>query len=301
MASSPRRGIVTPEAVVLEFETASIGSRTLSVAIDVIVQLAIVMFGVYAVGSILALLFAGSEYGITAGIALFAVIVFVALFGYPVFMETRFSATLGKFALGLRVVTREGAPIRFRHAAIRAMLQLVDLWLVPVGVIGTLAMLFSRQSQRLGDLAAGTVVLRQPSGALRSIPVAFFPPLGLEQYVATLDANAVTSEQYGLIRLFLMRVLQLSPDARASLAARLATAIADRTHQPRPPWLHPETYLVCVATAYQRRHGGHVTPWGPAGSAAPSVPWGPWGLWGQPSGAPAAPPAPAGYTAPRTS
>jgi uncharacterized RDD family membrane protein YckC len=263
---APRRGIVTPEAVVLEFETASVGSRTVGGIIDVLVQLAIISFGSMLINFVVLFLFASTEYAVTAAVTLYVLVFFVALFGYPIFMETRWSATLGMLALGLRVVTREGAPIRFRHAAIRAALLLVDVWLIPIGVIGILAMLFSRQSQRLGDMAAGTVVLRRPSAALRSVPVAFFAPPGLEHYVATLDANAVTPEQYGVIRLFLIRVRDFTPAARGMLAHRLATQVAVRTHQPVPSWLHPEIFLICVAAAYQGRHGGHAPPW--------SQPWG---------------------------
>jgi hypothetical protein len=169
-------------------------------------------------------------------------------------METRFGATVGKMMLGLRVVTVEGGPIHFRQAAIRTFLQLVDVWFIPIGVVGVLAMLLTPQSQRLGDLAAGTVVLREHSAALRSIPVAFLPPPALMPYVSTLDAGAVSTEQYGIIRTFLMRATRLTPNARASLGDRLARSVAGHINQPVPVWLHPEMYLVCVAHAYQRRH-----------------------------------------------
>jgi uncharacterized RDD family membrane protein YckC len=253
-----RRGIVTPEAVVLEFETGGVGSRTVARTIDLLVQLAILMFGSTAVGLIVGTVFA-NDYGTAVAITLGALVALVAFFGYPIFMETRFGATVGKLMFGLRVVTVEGGPIRFRHAAIRAFLQLVDIWLIPIGVIGVVTMLLSRQSQRLGDLAAGTVVLREQSAVLRSMAVAFMPPPGLFGYVATLDASAVTTEQYGVVRMFLMRSRSLTPDARASISARLAASVATRMNQPVPAWLHPETFLVCVANAYQRRSLGPVT------------------------------------------
>lgn len=234
-----------------------VGSRTVARTIDLFIQVMIVVFGVMAISTVATVLFT-AEYAPAIIVTMVALTVFVALFGYPVFMETRFGATVGKLAMGLRVVTIEGGPIRFRHAAIRALMQVVDVWLIPIGVIGVLTMLLSGQSQRLGDMAAGTVVLRGHSTVLRSIPIAFIPPPGLHHYVATLDAGAVTAEQYGVIRLFLMRVLQLSPEARASIGYRLAGAVAERMHQPVPAWLHPETFLLCVAHAYQRRHGGHV-------------------------------------------
>jgi uncharacterized RDD family membrane protein YckC len=257
VAATAGRGIVTPEAVLLEFEMGGVGSRTVARLIDLVLQIMIVIFGIFAIGTVLSPVLS-ADYGAAIVASLAALVVFLALFGYPTFMELRFGATVGKFTMGLRVVTVEGGPLRFRHAAIRALLQVVDVWLIPIGVIGVISMLLSTQSRRLGDLAAGTVVLRQPSTALRSIPVAFFAPPGLQPYVATLDASAVTAEQYGVIRLFLMRALRLSPEARAALGYRLAGAVAARIHQPVPGWLPPETFLVCVASAYQRRHGGHV-------------------------------------------
>jgi uncharacterized RDD family membrane protein YckC len=257
VAVEARRGIVTPEAVVLEFETGGVGSRTVARLVDLVIQVVSLMFGLSVVGIIVGTLFA-TDYGTAVAITLSALVFTLVMFGYPIFMETRFGATVGKMLFGLRVVTVEGGPIRFRHAAIRAFLQLVDVWLIPVGVIGVVAMLLSPQSQRLGDLAAGTVLLREQSSTLRSMPVAFVPPPALLPYVATLDASAVSTEQYGIIRTFLMRAARLTPDARASLGDRLARSVSSRINQPVPGWLHPEVFLVCVAHAYQRRHRAAV-------------------------------------------
>jgi uncharacterized RDD family membrane protein YckC len=257
VAVEARRGIITPEAVVLEFETGGVGSRTIARLVDLAIQLLMAVFGLSAVGIVAGTLFA-NDYATAVATTLLALVFLLVVFGYPIAMETRFGATVGKLLFGLRVVTVEGGPIRFRHAAIRAFLQLVDVWLIPVGVIGVVTMLLSPQSQRLGDLAAGTVILREQSSALRSMPVAFLPPPGLLPYVATLDASGVTTEQYGNIRTFLMRAARLTPDARASLGDRLARSVSSRINQPRPPWLHPEIFLVCVAHAYQRRHRAAV-------------------------------------------
>ena len=89
---------------------------------------------------------------------------FVVLWGYPTVMETLWRGrTIGKIALGLRVVTVEGAPVRFRHAAIRATLGLVD-FLLTSGAGAVVSVLMTHRSQRLGDLVAGTVVLRERTG-----------------------------------------------------------------------------------------------------------------------------------------
>ena len=73
--------------------------------------------------------------------------------------------------------------------------------------------------------------------------------------MASLDVSALTSEQYGVIRSFLLRVLELSPEARWSLAVKLANATALELRLTPPPGVGPELFLACVAAAYQRRHG----------------------------------------------
>ena len=151
------RGIVTPEAVLLEFQTASVATRVLQFSLDVLVQFAALT------AALLVFAAAGSTgIDIPESVAVIFVVVafFLVLLGYPIAMETLWNGrTLGMAAVGLRVVTTEGAPIRFRHAAIRGALGLIDFWLVPVGVIATVVILLTRDNQRLGDLAAGTLVV----------------------------------------------------------------------------------------------------------------------------------------------
>ena len=150
-------GIVTPEAVVLEFETAGIGSRVIAGLIDLTVQgaaLAAILIGIGTLAS------TGLDAG-GIGAAIIYVLIFLVIFGYPAALETLWRGrTLGKAAMGLRVVTVEGAPIRFRHAAIRSIFSLVD-WLATQGVVGITALLVTKRNQRVGDLLAGTIVLRE--------------------------------------------------------------------------------------------------------------------------------------------
>lgn len=242
-------GIVTPEAVRLEFEPAGVATRMLALFIDLAVQLATLIALLIVVG------FLGDGASETVAVVVAVVGVFLILFGYPVLSEAVFGGrTLGKAALGLRVRTREGAPVRFRHAAIRAALALVELYAL-LGVPATLAVLLSRDSQRLGDLAAGTLVLRERAARSNTAAaVAFHPPPGWEQYAASLDVAAMTAEQYGVVRGFLLRARDLTPAARNHLAYRLANPLAAvLRHQP-PPGVHPESFLQCAAAAYQRRH-----------------------------------------------
>jgi len=247
-----REGIVTPEAVVLRFETAGVPSRALAKALDFGVGGAFVL-ALFVVAGML-----GGAMDSATATVLALVGTTIALFAYPAASEARYGRTLGKAAAGLRVVTVEGGPVRGRHATIRSALQAVDLLLPPLGVVAVLSALASPLDQRLGDRVAGTLVLRGRSGADDARAVAFPPLPGYEAYVASLDVTAVTPEQYEVLRSFLTRVTALEADARYHLATTLAGPLSRAMGHPLPAGLHPELFCACVAAAYQQRHGGPV-------------------------------------------
>ena len=299
MAAPRTDGIVTPEAVVLEFETAGLASRLLGAFVDGVIQLVIllaVLFAAFGLGE------AGVEFG-GLGTAFLYVLVFLLVFGYPTVFETLWRGrTPGKAALGLRVVTIEGGPIRFRHAAIRAILGLVDKY-VGSGLVGVVAVLATRRNQRLGDLVGGTIVLRERSGARAPAAVRFSAPPGLESYVASLDVSRLGHEDYGTVRSFLLRAASLTPAARVHLATQLAGPLAARLATAPPTGLPAEVFLVCVAAAHQQRNAptspAPPTPT-PSGGGFTSV----WSAAApvdvrRPSREPAAPvPSDTGFTAP---
>jgi hypothetical protein len=172
--------------------------------------------------------------------------------------------------LGLRVVTVEGAPVGFRHSAIRSMVGVVDFLIPPIAVVATVSVLLTPRSQRLGDLFAGTIVLRERTGAAFPVPVSFPPLPGYDGYARSLDVGGITPDQYGVIRSFLLRVGRLSPEARAHIGTRLANAVAISMHHTPPAGVTPEAFLVSVAAAYQLRLGGPpvpLPPWVPAWGA----------------------------------
>jgi uncharacterized RDD family membrane protein YckC len=249
---TPRPGIVTPEAVLLEFETAGIGSRTIARMIDLFAQAA--AFYVLVFATALASLGAVSD---LLAIVLVSAGVLGIVLGYPIAFEALWNGrTPGKATMGLRVVTVEGAPVRFRHAALRAIVGIVD-FVVPFGpATGIIAALLSTRTQRLGDMAAGTIVLRERAAGASASAVQFRPFPGWEQYTASLDVAALTAEEYGIVRSFLMRVGQLDAGARGALAGRLGVPVAAKLHHAIPTGVHPEHFLVSVAAAYQQRFGG---------------------------------------------
>ncbi len=253
-------GIITPEAVVLEVETAGVSSRMFAGLLDLMIQTAFV-------GLALAILavtgFADSSSAVRTASA---ILITIALMVYPVLFETLWRGrTVGKRALGLRAVTLEGAPIRLRHAVLRMMGGLVDRLLPPIGVTGTLMVLGTRRHQRVGDLLAGTIVVRDPFRTGLPQAVWFPVPHGLDQFAASIDPTAMTDQQYTVVRSFLMRNRELSADARYALAADLADRIAERLHHERNPAVHPEAYLLCVIARYQRRNFPTYQPaaWAP--------------------------------------
>lgn len=245
-------GIVTPEAVVLDFETAGLASRLLAATLDAVIELVILFGALFA-------FFGLSELGVDlsgGAVALLYLLVFMLIFVYPTAFETLWRGrTPGKAALGLRVVTVEGAPVRFRHAAIRAILGLLDKFLL-YGLVGVISLLLTRRNQRLGDLVAGTIVLRERSGAKAPSAVVFAAPRGLEGYVASLDVSGLGHGDYAAVRSFLLRAGGLTPEARAPLAAELATPLVARLRTTPPAGVAAETFLACVAAAYQQRNGG---------------------------------------------
>jgi uncharacterized RDD family membrane protein YckC len=255
----PNRGYVTPEAVVLEFDTAGVGSRALAKMIDVTAQLTalsvLLLLIIWTTGS------SGSQ---TLAIILVILIVFLDLFAYPVLSEVIWNGkTLGKMALGIRVVTREGAPIRFRHAAVRGLLSVVEVYFF--AFIAILSTAVSRNNQRVGDALAGTIVIRERTASNAAVAVTFPPPPGLESYARSLDVSTLTNDQYQVIRSFLMRVFQFTPEARLALGVRLANPVAIALKHDPPPMVNPEMFLLCVAAAYQLRHGGPAAAWAGGG------------------------------------
>ena len=266
MAQPQAARIVTPEAVALEFQTANIGSRILAYLIDMVIVVAGIVVAVVtvALGQT-----AGAVLPDWVGLTLVLVLLPAWYLGYFIASETLWRGrTVGKAALGLRVVTKEGAPVRFRHAAVRALLGLVDFG-VAGGFFAVVFILFTRDNQRLGDLVAGTLVLRERSGLAAPAPVSFAPPPGLEGYAATLDTTRLALEEYQAVRTFLLRAASLPPGPRASLAVQLADPLAARLRPPPPPGVAPEAFLHCVAAAYQRRQ--RPPPAGPFPAAPPAA------------------------------
>lgn len=274
-------GIVTPEAVRLQFKEANVGSRGVAFLLDIF----LLAFALSVVNTMLGLLLVtAGDGGPPPWVAVTALVVvnFLLFFGYPIGFETLLRGrTPGKSAMGLRVVTVEGAPVGFRHAAIRAALGLVDFALT-FGLGAVISTLVSRRHQRLGDMVAGTVVLRERTG--EEVPWAsrFDVPSGAESYAVSIDPSGLSAADYALVRSFLLRARSLAPEPRREIADRLATAFTRKLQHDRPPSVSSELFLSCLAARYQERHWAAAQQPGradpvPDQALTPSEPLQQWG------------------------
>lgn len=245
------RGFVTPEAVPLDMPEATVGSRGAALLVDWIIQG--VLFAVVAIVGRAAL--GSATLPDWVPVTTLLIVSFLVFFGYPVAFETAWSGggrTPGKALMGLRVVTVEGAPIRFRHAAIRAALGLVDFWMTS-GFAAVVSSLASRRSQRLGDLVAGTVVRRERTGTDTSTAQRFTMPAGARQVADSIDTSALRPRDYAAIRTYLMRADGLQGARRDEIGRQLLDALGARLGGV-PDHLTPQVALQAVAASYQNRH-----------------------------------------------
>ncbi|MFC6597604.1 RDD family protein [Kitasatospora paranensis] len=244
--------LVTGEAVVLGLQTAKVPSRALAIALD----LAVEFVGLAVTTAIV--VSAVPDLDEAAGAALILGISVFFLLGVPVAVETLSRGrSLGKLALGLRVVRTDGGPVRFRHAMVRGLVAVLEIQML-AGTGAVISSLVSPQGRRLGDLFAGTLVVRErvPEAARRHSELPPVAPALLhaigEQLVA-LDLSAVPDGLWLAIRQFLGRQAQLDPGVAEAMAGRLAADFAGLTGRPVPYGVHPAGYLGAVLTERQRR------------------------------------------------
>ena len=246
--------VVTGEAVALDLRPAGVATRALAVAIDFGVQLAVFLLAVLVLSQFV---FNTND---AAAAALFLTIYVLILLGYPVLFETLTRGrTLGKMALGLRVVRDDGGPIRFRHAFVRGLVGVfVEKPGFSGGSIALITMMISRSGKRLGDMAAGTVVLRERVPVRLAAPPDM--PPALAGWAAGLDLSGVGDDLALRVRQFLARAHELDPPARESIGATLVTEVASRTSAPIPPGVPGWAYLAAVLAERRNREMSRVAP-----------------------------------------
>lgn len=203
MASDDAYELETPEQIELTFDVAGLGSRSIAALVDTLVQgivlLALLVAGAFvagfAGGFTRAISFRYSVGSTTEAVVLAVVVVvaFIVVWGYYIFFEMAWNGqTPGKRAANIRVLTTRGQPITLAQALIRNLVRIVD-FLPGSYMLGSVVILLNRRSQRLGDLAAGTIVVKErrqeaPLSLRLSSPVSGLPP----HVVSSLKAEDVS-------------------------------------------------------------------------------------------------------------
>jgi uncharacterized RDD family membrane protein YckC len=250
---------LTGEAVHLEVRVARLGSRVMARLIDIAVQVALT-FALFSSLAIVAALLAAS--GVialeSAVLTVIQIISLVAAFiGYPIAMETLTRGrTMGKLAMGLRVVRDDGGPIAFRQALSRGLVGAAIEWPGFIGapltwLVTIWTMVANPQSKRLGDHVAGTMVVHDRTPAAWGwVPQM---PAGLAGWAATLDLTALDDDLALAVRHYLSRNREIREPARSQLGERLAREVAAVTNPPPPAGAPGWAYLAAVhAERHQR-------------------------------------------------
>ncbi len=222
MTLDDRLTIATPEGIDVDLVLAGLGSRLIARLVDTAVQFGIIIPFAFLTSAVQNGWF----------LAVVFIVSFLAIFAYDVAFEVLGSGrTIGKRAAGLQVVRSGGQPVNFGASLIRNVFRLVD-FLPSLYLLGAFCILATRANQRLGDLAAGTVVVRERRGRRQTTSWASYarPTVPIEA-VAGWDVSAVTPAEVAALRAFVDRRLTLPNDTRYRIACELADAARREGHR----------------------------------------------------------------------
>ena len=256
--------VVTGDAVVLDVQIAQLPVRAVSAMIDVIV-----VFIAYTIG---VLLWATTltQFDTALSVAVLIIFTVLPLVGYPVAFETATRGrSLGKMALGLRVVSEDGGPERFRQALFRALAGVIEIWIFAGGP-AVICSLLSPKGKRIGDIFAGTVVISERAPRLTPPPP--MPPQ-LAWWASSLQLSGLGADQAELARQFLSRAAQLDAGIRDQMAYRITREVVAQISPPPPPGVPPELVLAAVLAERHRRELARLRP---PPSVGPPPQWPQW-------------------------
>lgn len=256
--------VVTGEAVVLELPVASFPGRVLALALDLVVQLVLLL----AVGLTVVLSLGQANGDYLAAVWLGGYVLIIV--GYPTVFETLTRGkTLGKMALGLRVVGDDGSPERFRQALVRSLVGLVEIYTIVLAPVALITSIVSVKGKRVGDIFAGTYVLQERMPYRAPLPPVFaVVPPPLAGWAQSLQLSRLSDQLADAAGSYLRRYGELAPAARDVLGSQLANAVASQVSPPPPPGTPPAAYLSAVLAV--RRDRDPARPAWPGGGIGPA-------------------------------
>ena len=260
-----RVSIVTPDHIELDFEPAGLGSRLMAALIDVIliflIFLALLIGGIFA--GITALGLGGPESGVVF-LAALIIFFYTLIWGYFVFFEALWRGqTPGKRYAGIRVVLDNGLPVGWREAALRNFVRAADIMPPPACLVGSLMILLSKRGKRLGDLLAGTMVVREefatsshPRASRWETAWVAGAEKGRTKTSIMLGDMKIDARQIQIIERYLAKRDSLPVTQRQVLVWRIASPFLKAAGEdPNALVQRPDRYTVCeqVLTSISRR------------------------------------------------
>lgn len=240
--------IETPEQVTVTVTIAGIGSRAAAAVIDAMILTLILLASWLLIIAPGAGLLGEGAWVLAIGL----IASFALTWGYYVLFEgLRDGQTPGKRLLGLRVVQDGGYSVSFAASAVRNLVRLLDMQPFPTGLLGLGVALVSKSGKRLGDMAAGTIVVREH--------VQHAPPIRVADAEDEGEPAVLTEEEYELLARYMERRNALDPSHRQAIAEQLAKRLEGRL--PDAP-----TALAALAVLHERERAARARG-GPARGA----------------------------------
>src|ERR1700739_3650985 len=243
--------VVTGDAVVLDVQIAQLPVRAVSALIDITVIFVCYVLGLMLWAATL------TQFDTALSAAILIIFTVLVIVGYPLAFETATRGrSVGKMVMGLRVVSDDGGPERFRQALFRALASVVEIWML-LGSPAVICSMLSPKAKRVGDIFAGTVVISERGPKLGPPPV--MPP-PLAWWATSLQLSGLSAEQAEVARQFLSRATQLDPQVRDQMAYRIACDVLRRVAPPPPPGTPPQLALAAVLAERHRRELARLRP-----------------------------------------
>lgn len=239
--------VITGEAIALLVQPASLFLRVVSAIIDAIAVI-LGMIITYEMLFLILTLHDGSDdfmyFSNEAQVAaLVSIITALWLFLVPMTVETLSRGkSLGRFIVGTRIVRDDGGPITLRHAFVRTLIGLGELW-ATMGAGAIIAAWTNRRGKRIGDIFAGTYAVSETSGLTRR-PLLLAPELA--QWASEANVGELDGVTTVTARRFLQSATKMDPLHRQQAAQTLATALLNQVYPPPPPGTDPERFIAAV-------------------------------------------------------
>src|SRR5947209_6251699 len=243
--------VVTGDAVVLDVQIAQLPVRAVGALIDITVMFVFYLLGLMLWAATL------TQFDSALSGAVLIIFTVLVMIGYPLTFETATRGrSVGKIVMGLRVVSDDGGPERFRQVVFRALASVVEIWML-AGSPAVICSMLSPKGKRIGDIFAGTIVVSERGPRLGPPPA--MPP-SLAWWASSLQLSGLDAGKAEVARQFLSRAPQLDPQLRLQMAYRIAGDVVSRIAPPPPPGAPPELVLAAVLAERHRRELARLRP-----------------------------------------